>query len=331
MSRNDPATARAVEFRRFGGPEVLEIVEIARPEPGPGEVLVEVLSAGLNHMEALIRAGLFDSEHSAAFPQRQGTDLAGIVVGLGAGVTDLRMNSDVVGHALTGSHATHVCVPRENLLPKPRPVSWEVGGALFLAGVTAYRALEQTHVGPGDTVVVAAAAGGVGNMEVQLARMRGAKVLGTCGERNFDYLRQIGVQPVVYGDGIRERIEAAAPGGVTVFLDNFGGNNPELAADLGIEDGRFHSSDDRKEIELRAVWPSTATAIEDTEILARLLSLVAEQKLRVLVSGFYPLDYVNDAFDDLERLHSRGKIVLGMKPVNPARVLKARDVADARP
>ncbi|NQX27485.1 NADP-dependent oxidoreductase [Microbacteriaceae bacterium VKM Ac-2854] len=331
MSHREADIARVVQFQRFGGPEVLEIVDAPRPVPGPGEVLVEVLSAGLNHMEALIRRGLFDSDHSGVFPQRQGTDLAGIVVGLGAGVTDLRMHADVVGHAVTGSHASHVCVPRSNLLPKPKNVSWEVGGALFLAGVTAYRALEETHVGPGDTVVVAAAAGGVGNMEVQLAKLRGATVIGTCGERNFDYLRQIGVQPVVYGDGIAERIRAAAPGGVTVFLDNFGGTNPSLAADLGIEDGRFHSSDDRKEIELRAVWPSAETAVADTEILARLVALVAEQKLRVLVSGFYPLGFVQDAFDDLERLHSRGKIVLGMKPVNPARVTKARDVAEARP
>lgn len=330
MSRHATDTARVVQFSRFGGPEVLEIAEVPRPEPGPGEVLVEVLSAGLNHMEALIRRGLFDSEHSGVFPQRQGTDLAGIVAGLGTGVSDLRLHADVVGHALTGSHASYVCVPRSNLLLKPKNVSWEVGGALFLAGVTAYRALEETHVGPGDTVVVSAAAGGVGNMEVQLAKRRGATVIGTCGERNFDYLRQIGVQPVVYGDGIAERIRAVAPGGVTVFLDNFGGTNPSLAEELGIEPGRFHSSDDRKEIELRAVWPSEETAAEDTEILAQLLALVAEQKLRVLVSGFYPLDYVQDAFDDLERLHARGKVVLGMKPVNAARVTKARDVAEAR-
>ncbi|KZX20350.1 NADP-dependent oxidoreductase [Rathayibacter tanaceti] len=329
MSRLNPHSSRIVQYSRFGGADVLEIVEVERPRPGRGEVLVEVLAAGVNHMEAFIRQGQFDSDHSAAFPMRQGTDFSGVVVGLGEGVDDLRLRTDVVGHALVGSHASHVVVPRENLVAKPASVSWEVGGALFLAGVTAWRALEATHVGAGDTVVVSAAAGGVGSLEIQLATLRGATVIGTCGERNFDYLRQIGVKPIVYGDGIAERIRAAAPGGATVFLDNFGGTNPELAAELDIVDGRFHSSDDRKEIELRAVWPDAETARRDTEILGELVGLVGEQKLRVLVSGFYPFDQVQDAFNDLEKRHSRGKIVLGMNPVDPARVTKARDIHEA--
>lgn len=330
MPRLRSDSSRVVRYSRFGGVDVLEIAEIERPRPGQGEVLVEVLAAGVNHMEAFIRQGLFDSEHSAVFPMRQGTDFSGVVVGLGDGVDDLKLRSDVVGHALVGSHATHVVVPRENLVAKPTAVSWEVGGALFLAGVTAWRALEATHVGAGDTVVVSAAAGGVGSLEIQLAKLRGATVLGTCGERNFDYLRQIGVKPVVYGDGIVERIRVAAPGGVSVFLDNFGGMNPKLASELGIVDGRFHSSDDRKEIELRAVWPDGETARRDTAILGKLVGLVRDQKLRVLVSGFYPYELVQDAFEDLEKRHSRGKIVLGMNPVDPARVTKARDIQEAR-
>nr|WP_258073101.1 NADP-dependent oxidoreductase [Rathayibacter rathayi] len=329
MSRLSPTSSRVVQYSRFGDADVLEIAEVDRPRPGPGEVLVEVLAAGVNHMEAFIRQGLFDSDHSAAFPMRQGTDFSGVIVALGEGVTDIKLRSDVVGHALVGSHATHVVVPRRNLVAKPASVSWEVGGALFLAGVTAWRALEATQVGPDDTVVVSAAAGGVGSLEIQLAKLRGASVIGTCGERNFDYLRQIGVKPVVYGDGIAERIRAAARDGVTVFLDNFGGENDALADELGIAAGRFHSSDDRKEIELRAVWPDAETAQRDTEILSELVGLVAEQKLRVLVSGFYPFDQVQDAFDDLEKRHSRGKIVLGMNPVDPGHITKARDIHEA--
>ncbi|QHC65364.1 zinc-binding dehydrogenase [Rathayibacter sp. VKM Ac-2759] len=330
MSRLRSDSARVVQYSRFGGADVLEIAEVERPSPGRGEVLVEVLAAGVNHMEAFIRQGMFDSDHSAVFPMRQGTDLAGRVVALGEGVHDLKLRSEVVGHALVGSHATHVVVPRENLVIKPASVSWEVGGALFLAGVTAWRALEATRVREGDTVVVSAAAGGVGSLEIQLAKLRGATVLGTCGERNFDYLRQIGVKPIVYGDGIADRIRAAAPNGVTVFLDNFGGDNAALAEEVGTEPGRFHSSDDRKEIELRAVWPDAETARRDTEILGELVALVGAQKLRVLVSGFYPFDHIEDAFDDLEKRHSRGKIVIGMNPVDSARVTKARDVHESR-
>lgn len=329
MNRLRSDSARVVQYSRFGGPEVLEIVEVERPRPGRREVLVEVLAAGVNHMEAFIRQGLFDSDHSADFPMRQGTDFAGVVVGLGEGVGDLRLRTPVVGHALVGSHATHVVVPVENLVVKPSAVSWEVGGALFLAGVAAWRALEEARVRAGDTVLVSAAAGGVGSLEIQLAKLRGARVIGTCGERNFDYLRQIGVTPVVYGDGLADRIRAVAPGGVSVFLDNFGGDNAALAEELGVESGRFRSSDDRKEIELRAVWPAPETARRDTEILGDLVGLVRDQKLRVLVSGFYPYGFVQDAFDDLEKRHSRGKIVLGMDPVDAGRVTKARDVHEA--
>jgi NADPH:quinone reductase len=119
-------------------------------------------------------------------------------------------------------------------------------GGLFLAGITAIQALRAVHVSAGDTIVISAAAGGVGSMEAQLAKLSGATVIGTCGERNFDYLRQVGIKPVVYGEGMADRIRDLAPGGVSAYIDNFGDNNAELAAELGVPVPRFSSSESRR-------------------------------------------------------------------------------------
>ncbi|MEA9984978.1 MULTISPECIES: NADP-dependent oxidoreductase [Subtercola] len=325
------ATTKSVQFSEFGGVEVLDLVETAMPHPGPGEVLVEVLVAGINHIEAYIRRGLFADEVATANPQTQGSDFAGIVLEVGEGVTKFRRNSEVLGHARMSSQAYHVVVSADNLVEKPRQLAWEVAGALFLAGLAAHELIDAVHVSEGETVVVSAAAGGVGSMEVQLAKARGANVIGTCGERNFDYLRQLGVKPVIYGDGIVERIEKLAPDGVAAYIDNFGQDGSEIADKLGVDSSRFRSSNDRKIIELAAITPDAELARHNTQVLEKLTKMTAEHSLTVLISGYYPIHLVRQAFDDLEKHHARGKIVLGMRPAHNVSVMKARDIADARP
>lgn len=310
--------ARAVKFSRFGGVDELEIVEIERPTAGPGEVVVEVLTAGINHVEAYLRLGQLADEFPMDFPQGQGSDFAGLVVAVGDGVTAFSRGSEVVGHAAMSSHATHVVVPEINLVLKPAALSWEIAGSLFLAGLAANDAVEAVHVGKGDTVVISAAAGGVGSMEAHLALGRGATVIGTCGELNFDYLRNIGVKPVFYGAGVADRIKALAPRGVNAFLDNYGKDNLEVARELGVGPDRFRSSEDRRDIELRAIRPTAEDAAAHTRVLAKITELAALRTVNVLISGFYPFDRIRDAFEDLEQHHSRGKIVLGMRPVNDA-------------
>lgn len=329
MSPSRRTTGRSVQFSDYGGVEVLDIVELERPTPGPGEVVVEVLAAGINHMEAYVRLGRFHEELPRTFPSGQGTDLAGLVVAIGDGVTNFARGAEVLGHTVMGSHADFVAVPESHLVAKPPALSWEVAGSLFLAGLAADDAVRAVNVVRGDTVVITAAAGGVGSMEAHLSKLAGATVIGTCGERNFDYLRQIGVKPVVYGDGLVERIRAAAPNGVTAFIDNFGKDNPEVADRLGVPASRFRSSEQRRALELRAMNPDAGQAVEHTRALARLVGLAADRSVDVLISGFYPLERVRDAFDDLEQRHARGKIVLGMRPVDDSfhgfRRGKARD------
>jgi len=313
-SRRSPL--RTVQFDHFGGVEALELVEMEKPVPGPGEVLVEVLAAGVNHIEAFLRQGRYGEDFPVDFPSGQGSDFSGIVRGIGDGVSRVAKGAEVMGHAEMCSHSNYIVVPERNVVAKPRNLSWEVAGALFLAGVAAEDAVQAVHPGPGDTVVISAAAGGVGGIEAHLALHRGATVIGTCGARNFDYLRNIRVKPVLYGDGLADRIRAAAPGPVTAYIDNFGGDNVSVSEELGVAPARFRSSADRLAVEMRAIRPTPEQAIEHTRVLAKLAGLAADRVVNVLISGFYPFASVREAFDDLEKHHARGKIVLGMNAVD---------------
>ena len=308
-------TITAVEYDGYGDVEVLHFVEHEMPTPADDEIVVEVVSAGLNHIENFIRKGEFQDRLPLTFPAKQGSCFAGIVVKRGKNVRDLHTGAAVMGHAVGGgSHATYLAVPRSQVAVKPDNVPWEVAGGLYLAGCTAYDTVESLHLGPDDVVVVSAAAGGVGSIECQLAMVAGARVIGTGSQGNHDYLRQIGVMPVVYGDGLEERIRAAAGRDVTAFIDNFGGENPALAAALGVPTGRFRSSDDRLDLEIRYLG-ARADDPEPARILTALGKLLSEKKVRVLISGFYPFEYIAQAFADMAEMHSRGKVVVGMKPV----------------
>jgi NADPH:quinone reductase-like Zn-dependent oxidoreductase len=192
-------------------------------------------------------------------------------------------------------------------------MEWEVAGGLYLAGVTAMATLDRLRLTAGDVVVVTAAAGGVGHIEVQLAHAAGATVLGTCSAGNVDYLRSLGVLPVVYGDGLEDRIRKAAKGRpVTAFVDNHG-SGADLAAALGVPPERLVTSADRRALEVR-FFTAGPEDREATALLEQLVRLIEDRTVRVLVSGFYPFEYVREAFAELEQLHARGKVILGMRP-----------------
>jgi NADPH:quinone reductase-like Zn-dependent oxidoreductase len=305
----------AVEYDHYGDFDVVQVVPQERPEPGPDDLVVEVIAAGLNHVERFLREGRFRDEFDVTFPARQGVDLAGIVRARGANVRDIHVGAEVLGHVPGGgSHATWARVPRSAVIPKPQTIPFEVAGGLYLAGCTALTIVDELRLGPGDTVVISAAAGGVGHIECQLALAAGARVIGTCSPRNHDYLRQIGIVPVTYGDGLEARVRSAANGRVTAFIDNHGGDNPELAEALGVDRSRFVSSDHRRDVELRFL----RAAGDDTEaiaVLTRMTRLIDDHRVRMHISGFYPFEYIVDAYEDLAEMHSRGKVVVGMQPV----------------
>lgn len=326
-----PQTITRFEYDEPGDARVLRSRAYPWEPPGPGQVSVEVVCAGINHIDEIIRRGDEPEWDSEPWPRLSGSDFAGIVVAVGAGVTEFARGAEVVGHVRAGAHATYLTVPASLLVAKPRRMMWETAGGLFLAGASALTTLDQLRIGRDDTVVVTAAAGGVGSLEVQIAKHWGARVIGTCGQRNFDYLRQLGITPVQYGDGMAERIRRAARGPVTAFIDNFGQDGQALADELAVPPARYRSSSDRREVELALLDPGPEAMQTGTTQLRRLVRLAEDGAFRLLVSGVYRLVDIDDAYEDLEKLHARGKIVLTTHIAAAYPTLRARDLLETMP
>ena len=302
---------RAVQFDEYGEIDVLQVRDVARPESGPGEVLVRVRAAGINPGENAIRTGALHDRWPASFPSGQGSDLAGQVEEVGPDVSTWSVGDEVIGWVDTrGSHAELVVVPAEHLVRRDPDVPWEVGGALFVAGTTAHSAVRAVGAGPGDTVAVAGAAGGVGSLAVQLARRAGAHVIGLASESNHPWLADHGVVGVTYGDGVADRIRAAAPGGVDAFIDTFGDGYVDLALGLGVAKDRINTIIDFAAAARTGVKAEGTASSASAEVLGELAKLVAAGELDVPVATTYPLTEVRAAFRELMRRRTRGKIVL---------------------
>jgi len=303
--------ARAIRFDEYGDVEVLRVEDVPRPVPGPGQVLVEVRAAGINPGEAAIRQGFMHARFPATFPSGQGSDFAGVVASLGEGVEEIAVGDEVIGFVDTrSSHAEFVVAEAANLTPRPDGVPWEVAGSLFVAGTTAYAAVAAVRPREGETVVVSGAAGGVGSLAVQLAKLTGATVIGLAGEANHDWLRELGVIPVSYGEGVLSRIRDAAPSGVHAFVDTFGSGYVELALHLGIHPGRIDTIIDFAAAEKYNVKTDGNAAAASAEVLRELGQLLDKGLLTLPIARVYPLDEVRDAYRELEQRHTRGKIVL---------------------
>jgi NADPH:quinone reductase-like Zn-dependent oxidoreductase len=302
---------RAVRLDKYGGLEVLQVVEVQRPTPGPGKVLVRVKAAGINPGEASIRKGLFAERWPWKFPSGQGSDLAGVVEEVGPGVSNVAVGDEVIGFTNErASQAEFVVVESGNLVPRPKNVSWEQAGSLFVAGTTAYAAVRSVALSPGDTVVVSGAAGGVGSIAVQLARNAGAKVIGLAGYANHKWLSDHGVIPVNYGDGVEDRIRTASGGKVDAFIDTFGGGYVELALKLGVAKNRIDTIIDFAAAAKYGVKTEGNFEAANADVLAQLTGLMAAGRLEIPIAKVYPLAQVRDAYQELEQRHTRGKIVL---------------------
>ena len=301
---------KAVRFHEYGGADVLKVVDVPRPVPGPGHVLVAVKSAGINPGEAKIRDGLLHARWPATFPSGEGSDLAGVVAETGPGVAGVSVGDEVIGFTnQRASHAEYVVVEQENLTARPAGVPWEVAGALFVAGATAYAAVRAVVLTEGDTVVVSGAAGGVGSIAVQLARRAGATVIGLASQANHDWLAGHGVIPVAYGDGVADRIRSAA-GKVNAFIDTFGADYVQLAIELGVEPSRIDTIVRFDAVAEYGVKAEGSAAGSSAAVLAELAELIAAGQLEVPIAATFPLDRVQDAYRRLESGHIRGKIVL---------------------
>ena len=310
---------RAVRFSEYGGVDVLQVVDVDKPEPGPGEVVVKVEAASINPGESKIREGLMHAQFPATFPSGQGSDLAGTVDSVGEGVTGFTIGQEVFGFTDDrASQADYVVVEAAHLMPKPAGVTWEVAGSLHVVGATAWAAVRAVGLGSGDVVVVAGAAGGVGSLAVQLARQRDAVVIGLASVTNHAWLESHGVVPVDYhtdgqGDGLVERIRAAAAatgGKVDAFIDTVGGGYVETALELGVAPDRIDTIADFEAVQRHGVKFEGNAVGANAAVLSELAQLVAEGRIEVPIAAVYPLTQVQDAYRELEQGHTHGKIVL---------------------
>jgi NADPH:quinone reductase len=302
---------RAVQFDEYGGLDVLTVREVELKELGKEDVLVEVRAAGINPGEISIRKGLLDSVFPSTFPSGEGSDLAGVVKEVGIDVTGFAPGDEVLGWSEErSSHAEEAVVPAEQLVRKPADLGWPEAGALYVVGVTAFAAVRAVDIGEGDTVVVSGAAGGVGTITVQLLKVAGANVVGLASEDHHDWLRDKGVTPVTYGEGVLERIIEATPDGIEAFIDLYGPEYIDLALQLDVPPEKIEtiiSFERAAEVGAKAEGSSTAST---PEILGEMAELVSAGKVEVPIAAEYPLAEVREAFEQLEDRHTLGKIVL---------------------
>jgi NADPH2:quinone reductase len=313
--------SRYVVATDFGGPEVLSLVEEPDPRPRPGEVLLEVRAAGINPADWKGYGGAFGRDPSR-LPLRLGSEAAGVVAEVGEGGASgpagpLAPGDEVIAFRLPGAYADRLVAPGDALVPKPAEMDWAAASGLMLAGATAVHALTATAVGEGDTVLVHGAAGGVGLMLVQLARARGARVLGTTGADGADLVRELGGEPVRYGDGLAERVRELAPGGVTAAVDAVG-TDEALRTSLALVPDRQRiatlanfAGGSAAGVKVLGNGPGAdpGTAVRHAARL-ELVRLVAAGRLTVVVAGTFPLADVAAAHRTGMAGHTHGKLAL---------------------
>jgi NADPH:quinone reductase-like Zn-dependent oxidoreductase len=307
------ATIQAVRFDHYGDTEVLDVVEVARPHAGPGQVVVDVVAAAINPGEASIRKGLLDDRWPARFPSGQGSDLTGVVAEVGKGVDGIVVGDEVIGWSdERSSQAEAVSLPADQVVPKPSTVPWEAAGSLYVAGTTAWAVVKSIGLEPGEVVAISGAAGGVGSIAIQLARRSGATVLGIAGTGNADWLGSMGVTPVVYGEDLATRLRAAAGRRIDAFIDCFGSGYVDLAVDeLGVKPDRVDTIIDWEAGARHRTHVDGMSAVGDVgPVIADLASLIEQGDLVVPIAASFALQDVRKAYQLLEQRHTRGKIVL---------------------
>ncbi|MEU9074996.1 NADP-dependent oxidoreductase [Kitasatospora sp. NPDC004745] len=299
---------KAVTVPGFGGPEVLRAAETPDPLPGPGEVRVRVRAAGVQPVDLAVREGFSPPGARIEPPFVLGNEFAGVVDRLGPGSHGWQVGDEVLGFRLLNCHAEFVTVDTAQLVAKPAAMPWEQAGSLSASGQTAHMALRLLGVGPGDTVLVHGASGGVGTVAVQLARAWGATVIGTAGERNHAYLRGLGAVPVAYGEGLVERVRAVAPQGVDAAFDAAGRGALEASVELVADRARIGTVVDYPGAERLGVRGLRAE--RTAARLAELVGLWEAGGLRLEVAEAFPLERAADAHRMVGTGHVRGKVVL---------------------
>ncbi|MFM9700460.1 quinone oxidoreductase family protein [Streptomyces europaeiscabiei] len=312
--------SEAVVASAYGGPEVLSVIDVTVPDPGPGQVRLAVRAAGVNPFDHKMYSGVFGTD-PANLPMRLGAEAAGVVTAVGADATGpagpVEVGDEVIAYRAPGAHAAELVVPASSVVPKPVGLSWEQAGGLMVVGVTAVHVLEAIGLRKDESVLIHGAAGGVGLMAVQLAVARGATVLGTASPARHDLLRDLGAIPIAYGPGLADRVRAAAPEGVHAAADLVGTDEAvDVSVELVADRSRIATiagfgRGAQAGIKLLGGGPG-ADPGTDVDAAARLqLTEAAEAgRLRVLIAGSHPLGEAAAAHRQIMTGHTSGKVVL---------------------
>ncbi len=313
MSSN---TSRAVQFvESFGGPEALDLREVPVPDVGPGQIRVRVIAAGLNPMDWFMTS---DADTAARFglslPCGFGNDYAGVVDEVGDGVGEFNVGDRVFGGAFSRSVADYVVVDAPGHIGKggdahhtPDGLDDRIAGALAIAGCTAAAALAIVNPGPSDTLLIGGAGGGVGVFAVQLARLAGARVIGTGSAASADALRALGAEPVTYGESLADRLRELAPDGITAAMDLHGTDTIAVARELGVPDARMATI----AAAVDGVTPANGANAAPGAI-EKIARLAAEGRLRVPIAATFPVNEVRAAVELQAGRHVHGKVVIDL-------------------
>ncbi len=301
--------SKAIVFDHYGTPDVLHLVDVPLGVLQHGQVRIRVRTAGVQPFDALFRSGVAQRWVPAKFPQRLGNEWAGVIYELAPGVRGLSIGDEVLGWAMLTSYAEHVVVSVSDLVVKPKRMPWSEAGVLTASGQTALAAIHELGISERQTLLIHAAAGGVGSFACQIARSRGARVVGTASEHNHDYLKSLGVIPVTYGHDLTRQVRLVSPDGVDaalVLVDSMEAIqvSTELVADKS-RIGTVAFSPSAREHGIRQL--STVRSIER---LTELVEMYLDGMLRVFVQQEFPLGNAVEAHRLIEEGHTRGKIVL---------------------
>jgi NADPH:quinone reductase-like Zn-dependent oxidoreductase len=311
MIVDDPdAVSRRVVFRRFGGPEVLEVELRPIPVPAPDEVLVRVAAAGVNPVDWKLFSGqpLHDS-YERTLPSGNGYDFAGTIAATGADVEGWRVGDRVFGGLRYHAQADHLVIDPRLLVHVPQGLSLLVAGSLNVVGRTAFASVESQHLTAEDVVLVSGAAGGVGILTAQLAARTGARVYGTASPRNHALLRRLGIHPLAYGDTLADQVRAAAPEGLTVVFDTVGHGTVDVGLTLGVPPERINSVADY-EARQRHPIAGVGGAAAGPRKLAIVAQLLADRAVELPIDSVHQLGSVREAYARSIAGHATGKIVI---------------------
>ncbi|WP_326688265.1 NADP-dependent oxidoreductase [Streptomyces sp. NBC_01795] len=300
---------KAIVFDTFGGTEVLRETEIDIPQPGPGQVRVRVQAVGVNPVDGKIRSGVMEAIFPTTLPAVPGGEIAGVVDAVGEDIDHLKVGDEVLGWSDTGSYAQYALAPAAVLAPKPAGLDWTHAAALPVASDAAERVLDLLDVTSGETLLIHGASGALGTIAVQLAVARGARVIGTAGAANQEYVTSLGATALVYGDNLVQRVRELAPEGVDAVFDAAGKGALEDSIILRGGTGRIVTTADFRARELGIVFaegPQRRSAAR----LAELAQQAADGTLVTTLSATYPLAEAAKAQQASDAGHNRGKLVL---------------------